>query len=68
MRPEDVDEAFKGKEHQRSTIKCAIREVLSNNLILTQEIRNYLNRVQLLFEEGSLNQQMFGSQDFAAGY
>jgi len=45
MRPEDVDEAFKGKEHQRSTIKCAIREVLSNNLILTQEIRNYLNRV-----------------------
>ncbi len=64
MTPESIDEAFKGKDHQRQTIKCAIREVLQNNLILMNEIRSFLQRVQMIFEEGNL---MF-TQDVAGAY
>ena len=35
MQPEDIDKTFQGKEHQRQTIKCAIREVLSSGEYLS---------------------------------
>jgi len=50
MSPDDVDEAFREKEHQRQTIKCAIREVLANNLTLMNEIRNFLSQVMQVFD------------------
>ena len=38
MQPHEVDVAFRDKEHQRQTIKCAIREVLANNLPISPEV------------------------------
>jgi len=37
--------AFKDKDHQRSTIKCGIREVLGNQLSLSSEIKNLLLKI-----------------------
>jgi hypothetical protein len=42
MSPEEVEEAFRDKEHQRSTIKCAIREVIANGMSLSYEIKQFL--------------------------
>ena len=68
MTCERVDEAFKSKEHQRQTIKCAIREVLSNNLILMNEIKVYLNRMLEMFELGSLsNLNFFANENLRTG-
>lgn len=50
LTPEKIDEAFRDKEHQRQTIKCAIREVMNNNLILMNEIKSFLIRVLEIME------------------
>jgi len=42
MTPEEVEEAFRGKDHQKQTIKCAIREVLGSTLTLSNDIRKML--------------------------
>ena len=52
MSCEDVDEAFRGKDHQRQTIRCAIREVLSNTLSLQNDIKAFLSNLMLVFETG----------------
>jgi hypothetical protein len=52
MSPEEIDQSFIGKEHQRSTIKCAIREVLNSQIHQTFETKSYLNQILCLFEGG----------------
>lgn len=55
MTPENIDDAFKAKDHQRQTIKCAIREVLSNNLVLMNDIKGFLNRLLQILESSNLD-------------
>jgi hypothetical protein len=45
MTPEDIDETFRDKDHQRQTIKCAIREVLGSQLTLQHDIKLFLTTV-----------------------
>jgi len=62
MTPMEVDQAFLEKEHQRQTIKCAIREVLAANQYLQFELRGFLQGVLDLIE-GVPQQQMGGNKE-----
>jgi hypothetical protein len=54
MSAEDVDEAFREKDHQRQTIRCAIREVLANNNALNHDIKTFLNNLMQVLDNTSL--------------
>ena len=71
MSPDDVDEAFREKDHQRQTIRCGIREVLNgSNVVLQNDIKTFLNNVVTSFDntpslaDGG-QKQLFSSGDNA---
>jgi hypothetical protein len=51
MTPEDIDEAFREREHHRQTIRCAIREVLHATTTLQHDIRQFLQLVLEIFDQ-----------------
>ncbi len=55
MSVEEVEDTFRGKDHQVQTIRCAIREVLTSTLSLSNDIRNFLSNVMMIFEAYTLN-------------
>lgn len=55
MSAEEIEGTFRGKDHQIQTIRCAIREVLSSTLSLSNDIRNFLSNVMIIFESYTLS-------------
>lgn len=65
MSPEDIEEAFRGKDHYKKTIICSIREVLSSGVTLQNDIRAYLSSVMMILEDSSPNE--YGNTGTASG-